>query len=124
METDGSDFAADNNKSDFADRLRSYQKALEEEWESSKPSVDDSPEELAKKARSLVIKTMPQLIEKATLLAIGASSESTSLSAIKFLYQIVVPPRTMAPGEVDPMVKLFEDLKKNDGKDQPVERED
>jgi hypothetical protein len=30
----------------------------------------------------------------------------------------------MAPGEVDPLEKLFRELGKNDAKDQPVERED
>lgn len=109
---------------EFTKRLRAYQEALEQEWEASNPSIDDTPEELARKARALVISSMPQLIQKANLLALGASSESVALSAVKFLYQIVVPPKTMAPGEVDPMVKLFEELKKNDNKDQPVERED
>jgi len=108
----------------FADRLKGYQKALEEEWESSQPSVEDTPEELAKKARALVISQMPQLITKANLLALGATSESVALSAIKFLYQIVVPPKTLAPGEVDPLEKLFADIKKNDGKEQPSNRED
>lgn len=112
------------NDNDFAARLRGYQQALEQEWEKSNPSVDDTPEELAKKARALVISSMPQLIQKANLLALGATSESTSLSAIKFLYQIVVPPKTLAPGEVDPLEKLFSELKKNDQKEQPEVRED
>jgi hypothetical protein len=115
---------SNNEDSDFTQRLKEYKEALEQEWENSNPSVNDPPEELARKARALVIQSMPQLIQKANLLALGASSESVALSAVKFLYQIVVPPKTMAPGEVDPLEKLFRELGKNDAKDQPVERED
>lgn len=116
--------ADDTDDNDFTQRLKEYKEALEQEWEASNPSVDDTPEELAKKARKLVITSLPQLITKANLLALGASSESVSLSAVKFLYQIVVPPRTMAPGEVDPLSKLFDELKLNDNKEQPVDKED
>jgi hypothetical protein len=115
---------SDLEDNEFTQRLKEYREALEQEWEKSEPSVNDTPEELAKKARALVITSMPQLIQKANLLALGASSESTSLSAIKFLYNIVVPPKTMAPGEVDPLTQLFADLKKNDAKEQPAEREE
>ncbi len=114
----------DGDESTFTERLKAYQTALEEEWEKSQPSVDDTPEELAKKARQLVISSMPKLITKAELLALGATSESVALSAIKFLYQIVVPPKTLAPGEVDPLTKLFEELKLNDKKEQPERKED
>jgi len=100
--------------------LKSYQKSLQEEWEAKNPSVDDSPEEIAKKARSLVITSLPLLIDRAGLLALGADSESVSLSAIKFLYNIVVPPQTKAPGEVDPMERLLRELATNDGKEQPT----
>lgn len=99
---------------EFTQNLKAYKQSLEEEWEKSNPDTNDPPEELARKARALVIATMPRLIEKATLLALGASSESVSLNAIRFLYQIVVPPKTMAPGEVDPMEKLIAGLQKND----------
>lgn len=101
-----------SDDNDFTKRFRAYQKALEEEWEESQPSENDTPEELAKKARKLVISSMPRLIEKANLLALGANSESVSLQAIRFLYQIVVPPKTMAPGEVDPMDALINKLTK------------
>jgi hypothetical protein len=98
----------------FTQRLRDYQKALEEEWEQSKPSVDDDPEELARKTRKLVINSIPQLVQKANLLALGATSESVSLQAIRFLYQIVVPNASQAAGAPDPMDKLIEELTKKE----------
>lgn len=104
----------ENGDNDFARRLREYQRSLEEEWESSNPSEDDSTDEIARKARKLVINSIPKLIEKANLLALGADSPSVSLQAIKFLYAIVVPPHTVTPGTVDPMDELIKTLTKNE----------
>jgi hypothetical protein len=94
--------------------LHEYTKAIEQEWEEKNPSVDDTPEEISKKARSLVIENLPVLLGKATQLALSAGSDAVSLSAIKFLYNIIVPPTTRMEGEPDPMTKLIEQLQNND----------
>jgi hypothetical protein len=109
------DFNPDSgNGADFTRKLAEYQKALREEWESTNPSDDDTPEEIARKARQLVIATFPRLIERATLLALGASSESVSMQAVKFLYGIIVPANTLPQGTPDPIEELMRQLKAND----------
>ena len=111
MDEERNDFTKDPS---IQKMLHEYTQAIEQEWEESNPSVTDTPEELATKARSLVISNLPTLLGKATGLALTANSESTSLSAIKFLYSIIVPPSTTMPGEPDPISKLLADLSKND----------
>jgi hypothetical protein len=103
--------------------LHDYTKAIEQEYEASNPSVDDTPEELSKKARALVIKNLPILLGRATGLALTSNSDSVSLSAVKFLYNVIIPPSTPMPGEPDPITKLFNELATNDKKEQP-EREE
>lgn len=102
------------DEADFSQRLRNYQKALKEEFEANTATDADPPEVIAAKARKMIILTLPELIQKANLLALGASSESVSLQAIRFLYGIVVPATTRPPGEPDPMDKLIADLMKTE----------
>lgn len=99
---------------ELARNVAKYKKALEEEWEAQNPTEEDTPEEIARKARKLVIATFPRLIERSQFLALGASSESVSMQAIKFLYNIIVPPTTITPGTPDPMEELIRQLQTND----------
>jgi hypothetical protein len=105
----------DSNDPTLNEKLQAYHKALEEEWSAQSPSTEDTPEELAKKARKLIIDDLPSLLEQAMLIAKMGTSDTVKMTAIKFLYEVVVPPKSIkGPAEPDPIDKLLAEIAKND----------
>lgn len=105
--------ANDNNASEIARQVAAYHKAVQEEFSSGNPTIDDTAEDVHRKVRRLFIDCMPAVALRVRHIIDFGESETAQLKACQFVYNVVCVDNSN--GAVDPLTELMRKLQENDG---------
>lgn len=97
---------------DIAKEIAAYKLAVQQEFETGNPSIDDTAEDVNRKVRRLFLDCMPAVAMRVRALIDGASSESVQLRACQFAYEVVCIDKSNGP--TDPLTELLTRLSSND----------
>lgn len=108
--------ANDNNASEIARQVKLYQQAVQQEFETGNPTIDDSTEDVHRKVRRLFIDCMPAVAIRVRHIIEFGESENAQLKACKFAYEVVCQDHNNGP--IDPLTEMLRKLQEND----PIEK--